>query len=178
MYRASETFEHWLSDSASKKFPLFDKFREIGSDSDWLRAALRKLNKVYGELGITDNDFAVEAEDQWEPIPLDRSDPLLEAATEKLDVAIEAIESDNGYAIHHPGERDHVLAQLKIFADAVKTRTQVYWPQVKTYAIDPLTRVVKRFGDAAVGVAAFAARQAIVDWLKANFAKVIGWLFW
>jgi len=135
------------------------------------------VNKQYDELDITQDDFnnnLVEA--QWEPIPLDRRDERLSGATEALDAAIGAIETDNGYAVHAVAEREYVLSNLRSASKALKEQTQIYWMQVKVFALEPLGRIIKRFGPAAVGMAALAARQAIFDWLKANFAKALDWL--
>jgi hypothetical protein len=41
---------------------------------------------------------------------------------------------------------------------------------------DPLARVISRFGPAAVGVAASAAKAAMFDWLKKNFTKALDWM--
>ena len=178
MYKATASFKDWYEETAPTKYSVFAKFDELGQDEEWLRAAIRNVNSTFSDLGITEYDFPAEEIDEWEPIPLDKSDPTFQEMTGTLEVAVKAIEQDNGYAVSHPGERDHVVAQLKDFLTGLQKGVQVYWPQVKTHALDPLTRVIKRFGDAAVGIAAFAARQAIVDWIKANFAKALQWLFW
>lgn len=114
---------------------------------------------------------------EWEPIPLDRDDPKLQEATEKLDEAIKTIEGDNGYAANLPGEREYVLSHLKSFAQMLKTKAEVYGRQIKTDAIDPLTRVAKRFGTAMVGVAATSAKEALIEWLKAHWPRQVAWLF-
>lgn len=48
--------------------------------------------------------------------------------------------------------------------------------QIKTFALDPLNVVIKRFKGAALETVAGAAKDAIVVWLKAKFGAVITWL--
>ena len=45
-------------------------------------------------------------------------------------------------------------------------RLQILIMQLRTYALEPLGIVVKRFGKAAVGVVARAATEGVMKWLK------------
>lgn len=92
-----------------------------------------------------------------------------------MDQAIEKIESSNGYAAEVPGERQYVLESLKTASKTLKENAQIYWMQLKVFVLEPLSRVIKRFGNAAEGVAASAARDAIHDWLKTAFSKALDW---
>jgi len=173
LYQMRGDFNAWVTVLAVK-YPVFEKFGVVSKP--WLRSALRSVNDSFDELKLTPDDF--EARDSvWEPIPLNRSDDTLVAATAAVDAAIDAAESDNGYAVHAPGEREYVVSSLKSFSDILKNKAQVTALQIKTFAIEPLTRLIRRFGPAALGVTADAAKQAIFEWLKANFAKAISWLF-
>jgi hypothetical protein len=177
LYKSSvKQLDEWLRGAARDKFPLFQKFYEH-QNRVWLLEAVTNVNRTYEQLGVTSSDFdEAKVETQWEPIPLDRSDEKLQAATKAIDDAIENIEADNGYAVHAPGEREYVLSNLKTMSKMLKEQTQIYWMQVKTFGIDPLTRVATRFGRGAVGVVASAAKDAIIDWLKDNFAQFLNWL--
>jgi hypothetical protein len=176
LYKASGTLAGWIENVAPDKFPLFRKYRDSGSRS-WLRSALSAVNSQYDELEVMSDDFADNViEVKWEPIPLDRADKQLQTATKAVDSAIQAIESDNGYAVNVPRERDYVLSNLKTIQNALKEKTQIYWIELKTFGIDPLTKVIKRFGPAAVGIAALAARKALFEWLKTNFSKALDWM--
>ncbi len=178
IYRRSPQFAQWYEKEAPAQFPLFQKFKELNKNRDWLIEALSTVNKVANELKINAKDFQRASEEiEWEPIPVQKSDPRLREVEENLEAAIDGIEADNGYAVNAPGEREYVLTSLKEFRDLLKTKTEIYWPQVKTYAIDPLTRVIRRFGDATVGILATAARQSLIEWLKIHLPKAIGWLF-
>jgi hypothetical protein len=66
-----------------------------------------------------------------------------------------------------------VVSRLTAFSQALKEKSEVYWADVKANALEPLGRVVKRFGPAAVGVAAVAARNAITEWLKTNWSNFL-----
>ena len=146
-------------------------------DRNWLQRALRSVDNAYEQLQITELDFDPdEMEIQWEPIPLDRSDGTLDRAIEAVGNVIEAIEQDNGYAANAGGEREYVLSNLKAFQRAVSEQAEIYWMQIKTFALTPLGKVITRFGSAAVGIAATAARDSILEWLKIAFSKALDWL--
>jgi hypothetical protein len=165
----------WMSGAATKKYPLFKRFKDIGSDVSWLLAALARVNERYVELGVRGADFdPATSEPQWEPIPLERDDAALQKAAESLDVAIAEIEGDNGYAVHAPGERDYVLTGLKAIRKVLSENVQIYWMQIDTFALKPLQLVISRFGSAAVGIAASAARAALVEWLKGKIGHFFG----
>ena len=170
IYRPTPELKSW---TAQTNLGPFRKFAEVNSWT-WLRSAIRSVNGSYDQLKITPEDFeSAVVDSQWEPIPLDRNDEKLQEATKALDNAIQAIEGDNGYAVKVHAEREYVLSRLKSIRATLKEKAQVVWPELRANAIDPLARVIRRFGPAAVGVAAVAARNAIVEWLKANWSKFI-----
>jgi hypothetical protein len=157
------------------QFPLFLKYKQVGTKI-WLRSALASVNEQYDHLNVKAADFGRAAlEDKWEPIPLDRKDPTLKEATKAVDAVIEAVEADNGYAVHAPSEREYVLSRLKAVSETLKQKAQIHWMDVKTFALEPLGRLIKRFGPAAVGTVAVVARKAIFEWLKANYSKALDW---
>jgi hypothetical protein len=177
LFAPSNTLYRWYRDLAPQRFSLFRKLWMVGDKKAWLLSAVQKVNEQYDNLKMKAEDFApFNVETEWEPIPLDRSDESLQSATEGVDAAIEAIEGDNGYAVHAPRERKYVLFNLKNFSKVLKEQSQIYWMQLRTFALEPLARVIKRFGPAATGVVASAAKAAILDWLKKNFAKALDWL--
>jgi len=171
-YRRTRNFPRWWENDAPKDIPLFGKFHQLGRGGPrWLKSALVGVNDLYAKLGVKAEDFtAARQGTQWEPIPLERSDEKLRKASEALDEAVEKIEADNGYAVAAPGEREYVLTNLKHVAKILKEQSQVYWMQIKTFALEPLGRVIQRFGPSAVGVVARAARDALTDWLKETFS--------
>jgi hypothetical protein len=134
------------------------------------------VNEHYTALSVSMDDFKEPPPSLWEPLPLDRADEGLIAATEALDEAIEKIEMDNGYAANLPGERDYVLQSLKTFRTTLKESAQITGMQIKTFAIDPLNAVIQRFKGAALEIVAGAAKDDIVAWLKAKFGAIITWL--
>lgn len=175
VYAAKEDLGAWM-DSPGNEYVVFKKFAVIATE-EWLRRAILSVNEQYGTLDIQASDFDEVTNDQnWEPIPVDRSDPKLDAAIKAVDRAIESIESDNGYAATLPGEREYVLSGVKTVSRLLKQESQIFWMQLRTFAVDPLNRVIKRFGPAAVGLAARAAKDALFDWLKDHLHKVLDWL--
>ena len=178
VYRAAPTLLDWFYNDPHEHLPLFKKYRDI-SNLGWLHNALEAVNNHYKELDINPSDFADEfIEIGWQPIPLDRADEKLVTATRELDQAIRQIERDNGYAVSFPGERQYVLENLKLASKILKDEGQILVMQIRAYAIDPLGRVVKRFGKAAVGIAADAALAALKEWLKAKAAHLLAGLPW
>lgn len=107
---------------------------------------------------------------------MDRSDEQLLDATAKVDEALTKIAADNGYAANVPGERDYVLQSLKSFSITLKESAQITGMQIKTFALDPLNAVMKRFSGAALELVAGAAKDAILTWLKAKFGALVTWL--
>jgi hypothetical protein len=104
--------------------------------------------------------------DEWQPIPIERELEVVEQLTRKLNEAIESIRSDNGYTANQPEERQFVLDGLRAVSKRIKEDTQISVMYVREYALVPLGLVIDRFGKAATGMFAEAARKAIVEWLK------------
>lgn len=165
----------WMFEGDGLKIPAFARYGQLQNLS-WLAEALEDVDNKYQELQITEEDFEQPAPSFWEPLPLDRSDEQLLAATEKVDEAISKIEADNGYSVTLPGERDYVLQSLKSFSRTLKESAQITAMQIKTFALEPLNLVIKRFKGAALETVAGAAKDALVVWLKAKFGAVITWL--
>ncbi|MDA9520021.1 hypothetical protein XI06_06510 [Bradyrhizobium sp. CCBAU 11434] len=109
---------------------VFFKARASGNPRGWLQSALQKVNTRAYELSLTNADFdrtsigeiTLEATgevidvapiDEWAPIKLDPTDPVVAEAVNKLNAATEAIEQDNGYAAERSQERDAVVSDLK-----------------------------------------------------------------
>jgi hypothetical protein len=177
-YGPSARLRKWFDHDPHDDLPLFKKYRGF-HDVDWLAQALDGVNQTYFDLGVSDADFARElTETQWEPIPLDRGDEALISARGALDEAIRQIEQDNGYAVTVPGEREYVLDNLKRASTILKEQSLIYVMQLRAYVIEPLRLVIRRFGPAAVGLAANVAREAFKDWLKKNYLHLLDKFPW
>jgi hypothetical protein len=138
IYKPTQHINKFMADS---DIAAFRKFAEVNS-WDWIRAAIKSVNDTYDKLKVAPEDFDIAATDsQWEPLPLDREDEKLKAATKAVDDAIKTIEGDNGYAAKVPAEREYVLTRLRAISAAFKERAQIAWPEIKANAIDPLGRV-------------------------------------
>jgi hypothetical protein len=141
------------------------------------------LNKALGNIGIqltnaqSDASAIIEIderndqssnEDLWEPIPLDRSDEQQRKAVEALDRIFEELRGDNGYASTNPEEKAFVQDKLSAVSKRLRDDVHISWMYLADFAFKPLGIVIKRFGSAAVGVAATAAREALISWLKSK----------
>jgi hypothetical protein len=166
VYKAIDNFEGWLWTDAADKYPLFKRFKS-GVDKEWLVSAIKSIDEKFKELAIDNDDLdPILIEEQWAPIPLDRSSDSLKAAEAALEGAIREIEADNGYAVQAPSEREYVLSNLKGMARFFEQESSIYWAQIKTYALEPLSVACRRFGDGATGLAIAAARSEIINWIK------------
>lgn len=141
----------------------------------WLVNALESVNKALEDQKIKREDFA-KPDLEWEPIPVDRKDPKLQAATGALDKTIQEVQQDNGYTANVPGERDFVLDSLKTGVEKLKKDDSISFAHLRRTIIEPLTMIINRFGKAALGLTASAARQALFEWLKSRSADLIHWL--
>jgi hypothetical protein len=143
----------------------FSRYRAAGdAKGTWLRSALASVNSQYARLGLKPEDFERKS-DEWEPIPLDRSEPVLVEAIEKLDETIEQLRADNGYAIENPEQKAFVLDKLRTVQRRLKEDATISYWYLKEFALKPLQILVARFGKAAIGLAAGAAKEAFRQWL-------------
>ena len=111
--------------------------------------------------------------------PLDLEYDTTEALEfqEKLSEAVSAIEGDNGYAAHHPTERQHVVSSLK----HVQAEPNEHAPFTKSKAIDyvvkPLLQVVKRLKQSLTSEAAKGALSAFRKWVEQSIGGVLDGIF-
>jgi hypothetical protein len=177
LYKKSEEFGDILNSLAQDKQSPFYKHQLAGSNGrSWLLTALHTVNERYKELQVESQDFN-KTDQEWEPIPLDRRNEKLQEATKLLDQTIEELRSDNGYGATNIEEKNFVLEKLQSAARRLKKETQTSWMYVKEFALDPLSLLVRRFGEAAIGITAVAARTALIEWLKSVGVKVLESLF-
>ncbi len=173
--RLPELTPDWAYTVAGNQIPVFRTFEQVRNWA-WLAAALGDVNQHYSSLEITPADFDETIPSLWEPLPLDRGDENLIAATAAVDEAISKIEADNGYAANVSGERDYVIQSLRTFSKTLKESAQITAMQIQTFALDPLTAVAERFKGAALALVAEAAKESIRTWLKGKFAALVAWL--
>jgi hypothetical protein len=118
----------------------------------------RNVNLTSSELGET----------EWEPLSIDRSTSEYKNFEEKLEDAVEKIESDNGYSSTHPEERDTVVWSLKEGLKALKELTPTK-EQIRSLIEVPLNRAIQIFKDSIPGLAATLAKEALKEWVKSWF---------
>jgi hypothetical protein len=174
-HRTSNFYSEWSSLKDLAGTP-FHKFAQSPDGERWIYDALLAVNRQSNQLEIKDRDFD-KPDDEWEPLPLDRDDQNLKEAIKAVEDTIEAVRSDNGYAQTVPEERKYVLDSLNSAARTLKESDTVSVPYLKTYALEPLSRVIRRFGKAAAGATASLTKDAIYTWLKSGAVKGLELLF-
>lgn len=127
----------------------------------WIEKALKSINSGVVNENV-DPNFEISVED-WHPLPIDRGDEKYTQAIEATEEAIKAIEQDNGYAANEPDERNAILATSKGTLEAIKEGKPTK-EQVESGLLKSLKQVVKRFGDASVGIIAKKTIEAIWAW--------------
>ncbi len=144
--------EEQLIDDAS----LISKFATLGDDALAELAGLPR-NKTEPQTAASEND--------WEPLAIDRGSEPFKNALQKVDEAIRAIESDNGFAANEPTTRDNILENLKLGSEWLKLRTPSK-AQVQSMLLIPLRWIGEKFGQSAVGEIAKEATKALLKWLN------------
>jgi len=172
---ANDLYNRLLGLSKDESFPYY-KYKLTADGNGWLRGALQSLDRAYDNLKIRPIDF-VEPLDEWEPLPLERNDPLVEKTIGAVDDTIEKVRSDNGYASNFPEERQHVLDGLSAFSRRLKEAASISLGYVRRYAADPLRTLLSRFKDNAIGIAASIAKEALREWLKQKGISFLDDLF-
>lgn len=153
-----------------KRYSVFARHEQQADSKIWLVEAHRKINSDWMQIQYEKDE---PPPDIWQPIPVERDDPLANQAEVALEKAIDAIRSDNGYGATHPEERRHVLDHLTACARRMKEETHIAWMYLKTFALEPLAAVIKRFGKAATGLAATEARDALIKWAREKGGEII-----
>lgn len=124
---------------------VFDKTHRFGTD--WLRDAIINLN---GTLTQSDGVAAVERDDIWSPLPIDRSEDEYAEAIAGVEAAIRGIREDNGFAVELPAER----ANLIVHAEATITSAKegvISRRQVQDNLIQTGRWLVDKFGGTSIG---------------------------
>jgi len=169
---------------------LYDKYEKLGdAQTDWLDSALIaavesfkmvELEAILRERNQEKEPDLVEAiggsktpDDYWSPIPLERSDSNQADALRAVEKTIEELRGDNGYAATYPEEKAFVQDKLSAVARRLRDDSQISWMYLSEFAFKPLAILIKRFGQAAVGVTASLARETLLSWLK---SKGLGFL--
>jgi hypothetical protein len=180
--------------AADREFQLLhDKYEQLGPAKDvWLDTALAsvldkfdmdKLNAILAEIGLKDTEFSEDSnapaasDGDWSPIPLDRSDSEQSAALGALEKTVEELRGDNGYATTNPEEKAFVQDKLSAVARRLKDDSQISWMYLNEFALKPLGILIKRFGKAAIGITASAAREALFSWLKSKGLHFLNGIF-
>lgn len=162
--RQDSAFNNY-SDWVLEEDGIARKFDALGIQKlAWLRSALTKINETFiSKEGASS--------DEWQPIPVDRSNPEYQATEKKLDEALNAIRSDNGFADTFPDERNQVVSALETGLKIFRENSTVHVTYFKAFIIDPLAAAIRRLKDNAAGVAATVAKAATIKWLADSIGE-------
>jgi hypothetical protein len=176
IYRPTpEFFKEWPTLKSTRDTPYHRYAMDLDSEA-WIRSAINELNRALNEHKITEADFK-RPDLEWEPLPVERDNSKLQKATKKLDETIAAIDADNGYNATLPEEKSYVVENLKEAANKLKKEDTISYAYLKREVIDVLDIVIRRFGQAAVGLTAQGAKDAILAWLKEIGMDLLHWLW-
>jgi hypothetical protein len=180
IFEKTEGFdEAWSRAEQDNNLP-FRRYQLVDRGKNWLQSALATINAQYAELKITESDLE-SPYDEWEPLPLDRKDPNLQAVTSQLDETISQIQADNGYAATLPGERDIVVDLLSSAAHRLKMDPTISWGYLRRNAFEPLKTVLRRFKGAALGAAVTTMITIFHTWIQSlgvEWLDVLWRAFW
>lgn len=101
-----------------------------------------------------------DSADQWVPLELDRGSSEFKTAEAAIEVAIETIERDNGFAANMPAERRGILQSLRDGFDWLKSKSPTKG-QIESLLIKPLNWLLAQFPKTVMGEAAKRAVDAI-----------------
>jgi hypothetical protein len=155
-------------------FDVFARYERQAEGRKWLDVAIKEINSQWWQ--VSNLPKSQKQHDVWEPIPVERNDPVCKEAVATLDKTIEAVRADNGYSATHSEERRLVLDKLSAASKRLKEDTQISWMYLRQFAFEPLDLLIRRFGKAATGLAASEAREALVKWLKERAGELLSWL--
>jgi hypothetical protein len=149
---------------------LYSRYMSVPASQrhEWLTEALMNVNIEFMRLELKESDFEedADADDIWEPLPIDRSSEDVQEVIKAIDNTAELVRKDNGYNSSVPQERAHVLDALNSASRTLKEEKATSVPYIRTYVLDPLQRLINRFGPAGIGVAAKLAKDVLYTWLK------------
>jgi len=118
-------------------------------------------------LSYVSHESDAEQNNNWSPLPLEKSGSSYSDAIEASENALAEISGSNGYAESEPEERDLIVSSvkstLKNINEGNTTKDQVIAGLVK-----PLKYVSEKFANASMGEAAKAAVKALLSWLGLN----------
>lgn len=161
LYTQGGRFEAYVDLMESDPSSPFYKAKQTNNRMHWLTRALNSVNRAYDELGVRDTDIE-NPEADWSPIPLDQSDPKLKEVLVAVDDVLVKVEGDNGYAAQHPEERNFVVANLKLFTSTIRGASSTSIAFIKVHGLEPLMKLSKVFGKAALGKLIDAAIAALL----------------
>lgn len=90
---------------------------------------------------------------------------------QKLQVALEAIRSDNGFSETFNDERNQAVTALEAGVKLLRDNTTIHIQYFKSFIIDPLVTSIGRLKDNTAGAAAAVAKGAAIKWLADHLGQ-------
>jgi hypothetical protein len=172
LYQKTDLFEEIVENVGADASGPYYKNKNAGSrGNEWMRRALYNVNSQYRSLNIRPEDFARQLPDEWEPIRIDPSEPVLQEAVRQLREATVAVEQDNGYAATYPQERDQVVQDLKGGLDKLSSDTvSIGWLR---RTVNALKTASFRFANTMKGQMIDGALAAVKDVIKYHIGSAL-----
>lgn len=192
LWHKGPNFEKLQDELEKTPSSVFYKARMSGDRREWLIDALPKVNGRAQDMNVTGEDFLIdevsqftaafyrpdpapEPVDEWSPIKLDPTDPVVADAADKLAAATQAIEQDNGYAAERTQERDAVLTDLKGGLEKIKSgEVSVGWVR---RTVDALKIASVTFANNVKSQVIDGAMQALKEVVKVHMKDAVETLF-
>lgn len=148
------TLEGNLDEIRNANYPDTPVSKAAHFGAAWLIIALQNIRDGSNFSNNQDNEITQRLNhDNWQPLPIDREDPLFKVGLKAVEEALKTIEADNGYAATEPEERNAIIASAKGTVQALKDG----YPSKGTVSatlIIPFKYLAKKFGDGIIGAAA------------------------
>ncbi len=168
IFRKSDHFDRLWDELGRDESLPFHHYQLLGrAGKTWLYGALREVNDEAARLLVGRKDFE-NPDAEWEPIPLERDNPKLKIARDKISETIEELRGNNGYSASVPEEKEFVTSELEYASNKLENGSTISWAFIRRKIMVPLGTLITRFGKASLGVAAEAAKQAVIEWLKSK----------
>lgn len=172
LYVRADGINEYIEELEANVSSPFHKSSRAPDRTEWIFNALIKLDETHSALAVTEAELE-KPDDEWAPIPLDRSNPALTTAIEAVDETIKQVQQSNGYAADYPEERNFVLDNLEALAKTLKTAASTSIAYVRHHGLSVLSKLQARFGDALVGEVAKEAAKALWNFVKETAKSVL-----
>lgn len=164
---ASTLFDIMAADSGIQ--PIWDSYRRFGKD--WLLESVKNIGGIGAVFDLGSEDKAES--DDWEPLAVDYDSVDAAPAMEAIEVAVEAIEQDNGYSATYPAERDSIVHSLRSALMHMRVRGEYTMYYFRHSVVLPLRKAAIRLRDSATGKIVEAAIKGVQKWISEHVFNLL-----